>query len=231
MKELSFRIGKPGFLKSQILKWATPDRILNLGLSFGPYGIFQRPFSGGLNLKRLKEKPHGVDLGPLEPCLPSALRTEDRELNVVPAIYEERLAQLPSEPAEPALGFQLIGRRHLRDNNSWMHNSPRLMKGKNRCTLMMNEEDASRLQLEEGQVVAVTSRVGEIKIPLEVTTAIMPGVVSIPHGYGHNRTEKSLVTAEAHAGVSINDLTDDQVVDELTGNAAFSGQHVTIAAA
>ena len=231
MKELSFRIGKPGFLKSQILKWATPDRILNLGLSFGPYGIFQKPFSGGLNLKRLKEKPHGVDLGPLEPCLPSALRTEDRELNVVPAIYEERLAQLPSKPAEPAPGFQLIGRRHLRDNNSWMHNSPRLMKGKNRCTLMMNEEDASRLQLEEGQVVAVTSRVGEIKIPLEVTTAIMPGVVSIPHGYGHTRTEKSLVTAEAHAGVSINDLTDDQVVDELTGNAAFSGQHVTIAAA
>ena len=96
---------------------------------------------------------------------------------------------------------------------------------------MMNEEDASRLQLEEGQMLAVTSRVGEIQIPLEVTTTIMPGVVSIPHGYGHTRTKDSLVTAEANAGASVNDLTDEQVVDELTGNAAFSGQHVTITAA
>ena len=231
MKELSLRIGKPGFLKSQLLKWAKPDRILNLGLTFGPYGAFRKPFSGGLNLKRLKENPHGVDLGALQPRLPSALRTPDRKVNVVPVIYEEALAQLPCEPAEPVEGFQLIGRRHLRGNNSWMHNSPRLMKGKNRCTLMMNEEDASRLQLEEGQMLAVTSRVGEIQIPLEVTTTIMPGVVSIPHGYGHTRTKDSLVTAEANAGASVNDLTDEQQVDELTGNAAFSGQHVTITAA
>ena len=231
MKELSIRIGSPGLFKNRLLKWVTPDRILNLGLSFGPYGALRQPLSGGLNLKRLKENPHGIDLGALEPCLPSALRTEDRELNVVPAIYEAALAKLPNEPAEPVLGFQLIGRRHLRSNNSWMHNSPRLMKGKNRCTLMMNEEDASRLQLEDGQIVAVASRVGEIQIPLEVTTTIMPGVVSIPHGYGHTRTKKSMKTAEAYAGVSINDLTDEQVVDELTGNAAFSGQPVTITAA
>ena len=231
MKELSFRVGKFGFLKGKFLKWATPDRILNLGLSFGPYGAFRKPFSGGLNLKRLRAKPHGIDLGALKPSLPSALRTSDRKVNVVPEIYEEAFAGLPCGPAERVEGFQLIGRRHLRSNNSWLHNSPRLMKGKNRCTLMMNEEDATRLQLEDGQIVTVTSRVGEIKIPLETTTAIMAGVVSIPHGYGHTRTEKSLVTAEANAGVSINDLTDELAVDELTGNAAFSGQHVTITAA
>ena len=230
MKELTLRLGSFSFPKRQLLKWLTPDRILNLGLSLGPYGAWRKPFSGGLNLNRLKKAPHGIDLGPLKSRLPSALRTTDRKLNVVPKIYQEALAKLPLKVAPKTEHLHLIGRRHLRSNNSWLHNSPRLMKGKNRCTLIMHEDDAKTLQLTDGQEVKVTSRIGEIKIPLEVTTSIMPGVVSIPHGYGHHKKGTAIPVAEAHAGANINELTDSSIIDELTGNAAFSGQHVTISA-
>ena len=110
-----------------------------------------------------------------------------------------------------------------------MHNSARLVKGDNRCTLMMHSEDAQRLNLDTGQAVTVSSEVGSVVVPLEVTADIMQGVVSLPHGYGHNRKDTKLSVAEKHAGVSINDLTSDAIVDPLTGNAAFSGQIVSVA--
>ena len=109
-----------------------------------------------------------------------------------------------------------------------MHNSPRLVKGDNRCTLMMHPEDAVRLNLDTGALTTVSSEVGSVVVPLEVTEEIMPGVVSLPHGYGHNRKGTKLGVAEKHAGVSINDLTNDTIVDPLTGNAAFSGQVVSV---
>lgn len=112
-----------------------------------------------------------------------------------------------------------------------MHNTERLIRGKNRCTLMINETDANRLELKNNQEVRVSSAVGEIVIPVEVSDEMMPGVVSIPHGYGHSREGTRIPIAEANAGASINDLTDDQQVDALTGNAAFSGQLVTISPA
>jgi anaerobic selenocysteine-containing dehydrogenase len=124
--------------------------------------------------------------------------------------------------------FLLIGRRHVRSNNSWMHNVERLVKGKDRCTLMMNEEDARKLEVTDDQKVRVSSRVGEVVVSVEISNKIMPGIVSLPHGYGHNRGGTRMSTAEANAGVSINDLTDDQQIDPLTGNAAFSGQPVRI---
>ena len=124
--------------------------------------------------------------------------------------------------------FSLIGRRHLRSNNSWMHNSRRLMKGSDRCTLMMHPDDASRLKLESGSIARVSSRVGSVTVPVETTDAMMPGVVSLPHGYGHNRDNIQLSVASEAPGVSINDLMDDQIVDPLTGNAAFSGQRVSV---
>ena len=124
--------------------------------------------------------------------------------------------------------FVLIGRRHLRDNNSWLHNSEILTKGKNRCTLLMNERDAADLNFENNQTVKVSSRVGAVEIPLETTDKIMPGVVSIPHGYGHWREGVRLDTAKNHAGASINDLTDEMMIDELTGNAAFSNVKVRL---
>jgi anaerobic selenocysteine-containing dehydrogenase len=124
----------------------------------------------------------------------------------------------------------MIGRRHLRDCNSWLHNSKTLIKGRNRCTLIINTKDAERLSIADGQSVKVTSRVGSIELPAEVTDNIAIGVVSIPHGYGHGRTGVNLDIATEHAGVSINDLTDETVIDELTGNAAFTSVMVKIEA-
>ena len=244
MKELALRLmpkGKGVFgglrsgIQKQILRWLTPDRLLDLGLKFGPYGIFRK----GLSLKRLKANPNGIDLGELQPVLPAALRTTDKKIDAAPQVYVDHLKQavLPQLNAgaqtrsdEAANEFSLIGRRHLRSNNSWMHNSERLVKGADRCTLMMNTNDAQKLGLVDGAVVAIASSVGSVKAPLEVTDEVMPGVVSLPHGYGHHRPKTKLTVATQHAGVSINDLTDDKIVDNLTGNAAFSAQTVRIEA-
>ena len=228
MKEISLRLMPKGnWFKKKLLGWITPDRMLDLGLKTGPFGWFKK----GLSLAKLKANPHGVDLGPLTSMLPKQLRTPDKKIDAAPAIYVQHLAELKTDVPLENNGsdqFQLIGRRHVRSNNSWMHNSPRLVKGDNRCTLMMHGEDAERLNLDTGQMITVSSEVGSVIVPLEVTQDIMPGVVSLPHGYGHNRKGTKLGVAEKHAGVSINDLTSDSVVDPLTGNAAFSGQIVSV---
>jgi anaerobic selenocysteine-containing dehydrogenase len=122
----------------------------------------------------------------------------------------------------------LIGRRQLRSNNSWLHNSKRLMGGKNRCTLLMHPDDASQRNMDDGDTVVVQSRVGSLEIPLEKTEAMMPGVVSIPHGFGHGKKGSNLDVANKNAGVSINDLTDEEHFDSLTGNAGFSGVPVEV---
>jgi anaerobic selenocysteine-containing dehydrogenase len=116
----------------------------------------------------------------------------------------------------------------MRDNNSWMHNAPRLMRGKDRCTLAIHPDDAATRALADGDLVDVTSRVGTVRVPVAVSDEVMPGVVSLPHGYGHGRPGVGLAVASAHAGSSVNDLTDDQEVDVLTGNAAFSGVRVAV---
>ncbi|MEL6189287.1 MAG: molybdopterin dinucleotide binding domain-containing protein, partial [Myxococcota bacterium] len=131
---------------------------------------------------------------------------------------------------EPSTELVLIGRRHLRSNNSWLHNSHRLVKGPNRCTAMMNPSDAAERGLSSGQLVAVTSRVGEIHIPVEITDEVGPGTVSIPHGWGHDREGVRLSVARAHPGASLNDLTDPSRLDPLSGNAAFSGTPVEVRA-
>ena len=244
LKELSLRlmpkgVGFTGRIRSgiqkRILRWLTPDRLLDLGLKAGTYGMFRK----GLSLKRLKANPNGIDLGELQPVLPAGLRTPDKKIDAAPNAYVDHLkkALLPQLSAgkaphsdASANDFLLIGRRHLRSNNSWMHNSQRLVKGADRCTLMMNTSDAEKLSLVDGAVVAITSSVGSVKAPLEITDEIMPGVVSLPHGYGHHRPKTKLSVASQHAGVSINDLTDDKIVDNLTGNAAFSAQTVRIEA-
>lgn len=231
-KELGKRIsGNLSFID----RFTTPTRLLNLALRFGPYGSFQK-FSNlfsGLSLKKLKSQEHGLDLGPLQPQLSGILKTTNKKINLAPEILLNHLKkvtiefQSSSEKYNPD-HFLLIGRRHVRSNNSWMHNVGRLMKGKDRCTLMMNEEDARKLKVMDHQKVCVISNVGEVVVPVEISNKIMPGVVSLPHGYGHSREGTRMSTAKAHAGVSINDLTDDQQIDPLTGNAAFSGQPVKI---
>jgi anaerobic selenocysteine-containing dehydrogenase len=209
-----------------------PRRLLDLGLRSGPYGSGLRPFGRGLDLAALGRAPHGLDLGPLEPCLPGRLRTHDQRIAAAPAPLVADLPRLERalEELPPEGSLTLIGRRHLRSNNSWMHNSARLMGGRERCVLLMNPTDAARLGLAAGSRVAVVSRVGRIEVPLEPSDEVMPGVVSLPHGWGHHRPGTRLTVAEAHAGASANDLTDEQAVDPVCGNAVLNGVPVRVEA-
>jgi len=188
----------------------------------------------GLTLKTLKAHPHGLDLGPLLPRLPERLFTADKRIKLVHDLYVadlERLRARQNERPDSGNGLVLIGRRHLRSNNSWMHNSRRLVKGRSRCTLMIHPTDAADRGLEQGATAVVSSRAGEVQLPVEITEALMPGVVSIPHGWGHHRDGLGWSTAEAHAGVSANDVTDERYVDRLSGTAAFNGVPVNVSAA
>lgn len=221
------------------------DRALDLLLRMGPYGrlnpVMDKKASPvqkilgvvrgekGLSLNVLKESPHGIDLGPLTPIFPEKIATKNRRIPLVPDIYRDDLPRaLSLLQAGQAPEFLLIGRRHVRSNNSWMHNSHRLVKGKSRCTAMLHPQDASRLQLSDGDAVQVRSRVGEIELPVQITEDIMPGVVSIPHGFGHGREGVRLRTAQQAAGVSLNDITDDQFIDALTGMPVLNGVRVSV---
>jgi anaerobic selenocysteine-containing dehydrogenase len=180
----------------------------------------------------LKDSPHGIDLGPLQPCLSQRLRTSDKLIACAPDILLADLDRLEADPGFAAeSGLQLIGRRHVRSCNSWMHNVPRLMKGPERCTLMMHPQDARARNLGEGSRACVVSRTGKVELEVEITDDMSPGVVSIPHGYGHNRAGVGWTLAAAHPGVSLNDLTDEQLFDPLTGNAAVNGVSVEVHAA
>ena len=174
---------------------------------------------------------HGIDLGALEPCLPDRLRTRNRRIELAPALFVsdlERLRAYRNRNGKQEPELKIIGRRQVRSNNSWMHNVPRLMRGKDRCSLLMHPDDAQRRVLKAGDRVVVTSRTGRVEVPLEISEQMMPGVVSLPHGWGHDREGVRLDTATAQPGASLNDLTDDQKVDPLTGNAAFSGIEVGV---
>jgi anaerobic selenocysteine-containing dehydrogenase len=202
------------------LKLLAPEMKLDFGLRFSPYK---------LSLEELRNKPNGVDLGELKPCLPERLFTENKRIALAPEVFVKDLARLGGEETvTDEFPFALIGRRHLRDCNSWLHNSEVLVKGKNRCTLLINKTDAEKLNLQNNQTVKVSSRTGAVELPAEITENIAPGVVSIPHGYGHDRKGVRLDTAKNHAGVSLNDLTDHALIDELTGNAAFSNTKVRV---
>jgi anaerobic selenocysteine-containing dehydrogenase len=208
-------------------------RQLDAGLRTGPYGAGWRPWTGGLTLRRLRDAPGGIDLGPLQRRLPGRLHTPDGQIDVGPALLVgdlERLAGVLASgpPADDTLS--LIGRRDVRSNNSWMHNTGRLMRGAARCTLLMHPDDAGARGLATGALARVTSRVGEIVVPVEVTGAMRVGVVSLPHGWGHGRPGVLLRVAGTRPGASINDLTDDLAVDAPSGNAAFSGVRVGVAA-
>lgn len=219
-QELSHRLSG----KSEPLNLVAPEAKLDFGLKFGSYKM---------SLENLRANPHGVDLGELNSCLPERLLTANKRVNLAPKAFIndlERLKSVVAETNNTEFPFVLIGRRHLRDNNSWLHNSERLVKGKNRCTILVNPADADNLKIKTSQIIRVSSRVGAIEIPCEISDKIMAGVVSIPHGYGHGRSGVRLDTAKNHAGVSVNNLTDERVLDELTGNAAFSNVRVCLEA-
>ncbi|MBI2394928.1 MAG: molybdopterin-dependent oxidoreductase [Deltaproteobacteria bacterium] len=201
-----------------------PEGMLDVALRTGPYG---------LSLKKLAETPHGLDLGALKPRLPAILRTRDRKVHLAPKAFLAELPELRAslERADDPGELSLIGRRHLRSNNSWMHNCERLMKGRARCTLLLHPKDAARLGLADGDLAIVTSAAGSATFPVEITDEMMPGVASAPHGFGHHREGTRMHVAEAHAGTSVNDVTDDALIDRLSGNAAFSSLRVRIEAA
>jgi anaerobic selenocysteine-containing dehydrogenase len=209
------------------------DGMLDLAFRFGPYGTGL--FGDGLTLAKVKAAPHGIDLGPLQPALPGRLWTKNKRIALAPEMLTQDVprlqAWLQSQPMPSAANgtLLLIGRRQLRSNNSWMHNSERLVRGKARCTLLVHPDDARQYGITSGQMVRVISRVGEIIAPAEVSDEVMPGVVSLPHGWGHDRPGVQLDVARRYPGVSINDITDEQLVDEVSGNAALSGVPVRLA--
>jgi len=205
-----------------------PERLLDLMLRAGPYGDGFGTDSDGLSLATVAAQPHGVDLGPLQPRIPEVLRTPSGKIELAPAALLTDVDRVRAQLHQPAEGMVLIGRRQLRSNNSWMHNLEVLVKGKPRCTMYMHPADAARLDLADGSLARVTSRAGTIEVPVEVTDAIMPGVVSIPHGWGHTEPDAQLRVAAAHAGVNSNQLADAHVLDPLSGNAVLCGIPVSI---
>ncbi|HEU4536779.1 MAG TPA: molybdopterin-dependent oxidoreductase, partial [Polyangiaceae bacterium] len=208
-----------------------PEPLLDLGLRLGPHGAW-RGSPRALSLRALRAAPHGVDLGPLEPRLPGRLRTPGRRVALAPPAFVREAERLLDAAAAPPGGLVLVGRRQLRNNNSWLHNSRKLVKGPRRCTLLMHPADAGARGLAPGAEVRVRSRTGAVVVALEVSDEIMPGVVSLPHGFGHTREGTRLAVARAEApGASANDVTDEALVDRLSGNAGFNGVPVEVEAA
>jgi anaerobic selenocysteine-containing dehydrogenase len=221
LDDLTARTVAGGAALDEVADRRGPERILDLLLRSGPYA---------LTLADLEANPHGVDLGPLQPDrVPDLLRTPSGRIEALPDAMRTDLARLQASLDRDWAGSMvLVGRRHVRSNNSWMHNVRVLTKGRNRCTLQVHPDDAARLGLADGAPARVRSRVGEVAIDVEVTDGIRPGVVSIPHGFGQNLPGVRLRVAQEYRGVNTNVLTDERLVDPVSGNVALNGVPVTI---
>ena len=206
-------------LLMRVFRALGPRRTLDLLLRLGPHR---------LSVKKLLARPHGIDLGPLRPGLLGRLETPDRKVRLAPPRHLSDLARVLADLDAPPPALALVGRRGLRSNNSWLHNSARLVKGPPGCTLLMHPDDAIARGLADGAEVRVRSRAGEVVVPLRVTAEMAPGVVSLPHGWGHGRLGAALAVAAEHPGASVNDLTDEERVDPLSGTAAFNGVPVEV---
>jgi anaerobic selenocysteine-containing dehydrogenase len=207
-----------------------PDRALDLMLRVGPYGDRFGADPEGLTLGRLEDTPHGIDFGPLQSRIPEVLRTPSGKIELAPEPIANDVARLEASRARSRNGgMVLVGRRQLRSNNSWMHNVPHLVRGKERCTMHVHPDDAERLTLEDGGLARVASNTGAIEIAVEVTDAVMPGVISIPHGWGHDEPGIRLSVAASHPGANSNLLADEAGIDPLSGNAILNGIPVEVA--
>ena len=224
--------------------------LVDLGLRLGPYGTAGKVLDDlrrnglhslpkvawkvlrgerkGLTLKKLLAEPHGIDLGPLEPMLPERLYTRDQRINLMPALYFRALQGLPAPKPVASDQMLMIGRRHIRSNNSWMHNSQRLVKGKGRCNAMIHPDDAKRLAVADGDDVVVSTPSGTITLPAWLCDDIMPGVISVPHGWGHDREGVLLGVARRVAGQSVNDIIGSNHVEAVTAMAQLNGIPVKV---
>ncbi|MGB0592398.1 MAG: molybdopterin-dependent oxidoreductase [Myxococcota bacterium] len=235
--ELSDRLGRfPGAPKVpaalKVARRLGPKRLLDLLLKTGEHGRWRHPMSGKrLSLKALIDTPDGVDLGPLKPGLPERLRTASGQIELIFPALSGDIARLDATLEAGEWGTEqlhLIGRRQLRSNNSWLHNAPKMVSGRPRCTLLVHPTDAGVRQITPGDLVEVTSRVGKIVVTAQLDDDMMPGVISLPHGWGHKRKGAELSVANTTGGESVNDLTDESFLDELTGNAGLNGVPVTL---
>ena len=205
------------------------ERRLDMMLRLGPFGDAFGARPDGLTLQKLKDNPHGVDLGALTPRIPEILRTPSATIELAPEAILADIPRLHASLGNRDDGFLLIGRRNLRSNNSWMHNLPALSGGSNRCTLQIHPDDAARLGLTD--LAVVTGPGGKLEVPVEITDAIRPGVVSLPHGWGHSAPGTRMSVAAQHPGVNMNSLFDDSLLDPLSGNAVLNAVPVEVAAA
>jgi len=220
----------PADLRDQVSGDNRGERLLDVSLRTGAYGDGFGANPEGLTLEKLKQNPHGIDLGPLQPRLPELLKTLSAKVELCPPAIAADVPRLFATLTADHEGLVLVGRRHLRSNNSWMHNLPMLMTGKDRCTLHLHPDDAARLSITDGGMARVSSRAGSVLAPVEVTDEVMAGVVSLPHGWGHDLAGTTQQVASAHPGVNSNVLADELVVDPLSGNAILNGIPVTVEA-
>jgi anaerobic selenocysteine-containing dehydrogenase len=207
-----------------------PERMLDLTLRTGPFGDRYGENPDGLTLAKLKESPNGINFGPMVPQVPQVLGTADGKIRLAPQYLLDDLPRLAARVVRDPDELVLVSRRHLRSNNSWLHNVQALMKGKERCTLWVHRDDARRLGLSDGDVAAVRSAGGEIEVPVELTDAIKPGVVSMPHGWGHGKPGTRMSVANGSPGVNSNVLSPPDFLDEPSGNGALNGIPVTVRA-
>ncbi|MFG6205415.1 molybdopterin oxidoreductase family protein [Pseudomonas retamae] len=205
-----------------------PSKMIDMGLRMGLYGDGSEH---KLSLATLFDHPHGLDLGALKPNLTARLKTPNQRIQAAPAEILADLQRFAALQAPAIDQLLMIGRRHVRSNNSWMHNYHRLVKGKPRHQLLMHPADLASRGLSDGQRVRVSSRVGQIEVEVLGSEDMMQGVVSLPHGWGHARPGVQMAIASGQPGSSANDLTDECQLDELSGNAALNGVPVTVVAA
>jgi anaerobic selenocysteine-containing dehydrogenase len=214
----------------QVAHLQGPERQLELMLRAGPHGDLFGMKPGGLTLAKVQAAAGGIDLGPLEPRLPEMLRTPSGKVELAPPMLLADLPQALAALDEPAAPLVVIGRRDVRSNNSWMHNLPVLAKGPERCTLQVHPDDAARAGLVDGARVRVQGTAA-VQAQVQITPDVMPGVVSLPHGWGHDAAGAQMRVAAERPGANLNALLDDRLRDPLSGNAVLSGVPVTLQAA
>jgi anaerobic selenocysteine-containing dehydrogenase len=205
-----------------------PERLLDLMIRTGAYGDGFGKNPDGLSLDKLLKNPHGIDLGPLTPRIPEILKTQSAKIELAPPPLMEDVNRLRDFMNEKPSEYLMVGRRHLLSNNSWMHNLPTLMKGPDRCTLQLHPDDASKLGLKDGDSARIKTDAGQVVAPVEITGDLQPGVVSLPHGYGHNLDGIQMQVAESHPGINSNLLACEDAFDPLTGTSILNGIAVTI---